>query len=81
MAKREWWPIGYIPADHPPLLLIQGTADRIVRAALTDDFVEKMKAKGADIEYLRIEGARHGVAYSEKIEITDPAIDKLFAKH
>lgn len=81
MAKPEWWPIGYIAADHPPLFLIQGGDDRIVRAALTDDFVKKMKAKGADIEYLRIDGARHGVAYAEKLDITDPAIGKFFAKH
>jgi hypothetical protein len=36
--------------------------DRIVRPELTDDFVEKMKAEGADIEYLKIDGAGHGVA-------------------
>ena len=68
MAKTEWWPIGYISADHPPLFLIQGSDDRIVRAELTDDFVEKMKAAGADIEYLRVDGAQHGLAYNEKLE-------------
>ena len=81
MAKPEWWPIGYISADHPPLFLIQGSDDRIVRAELTDEFVEKMKAAGADIEYLRIDGARHGLAYNEKLDLTDPAIEKFFAKH
>lgn len=43
MAKKEWWPIGYIAADHPPLLLIQGSNDQVVRPELTRDFVEKMK--------------------------------------
>lgn len=81
MAKTEWWPIGYIGGDHPPLFLIQGTEDRIVRAELTDDFVEKMKDAGADIKYLRVEGARHGVAYNERLELTDPAIAEFFAKH
>lgn len=81
MAKTEWWPIGYISADQPPLFLIQGTDDRIVRPVLTDYFVEKMRIAGANIDYLRIDGAGHGAAYAEKLEITDPAIEKFFAKH
>ena len=81
MAKTEWWPIGYISADQPPLFLIQGSADNIVRAERTDDFVEKMKAKGAGVEYLKIDGANHGVAYDESLEVTDPAIAEFFAKH
>jgi acetyl esterase/lipase len=81
MAKTEWWPIGYISADHPPLFLIQGSEDRIVRAELTDDFVEKMKAVGANIEYLRVDGAQHGLAYNERLELTEPAIEAFFAKH
>ncbi len=81
MAKKEWWPVGYISGDHPPMFLIQGSADRIVRPALTEDFLEKMKAKGADIEYLKIEGGEHAVAYAEALDVTDPAIEKFFAKH
>jgi acetyl esterase/lipase len=81
MAKKEWWPIGYISGDHPPLFLIQGSADPIVRAGLTEDFLGKMKAAGADIEYLKIEGGEHGVAYAEALDVTDPAIGKFFAKH
>lgn len=81
MAKKEWWPIGYISGDHPPMFLIQGGADRVVRAELTEDFIEKMKAKGANIEYLKIENGEHGVAYGEALEVTDPAIERFFAKH
>ncbi|MGC9472348.1 MAG: alpha/beta fold hydrolase [Bacteroidales bacterium] len=81
MAKPEWWPIGYIAADHPPIFIIQGSDDRIVRAELTEDFVEKMKAAGADIEYLKIDGAGHGVAYNERLEITESAIEEFFARH
>lgn len=81
MAKKEWWPIGYISGDTPPIFLVQGSADRIVRTELTEDFLRKMKAAGADIEYLTIEGGGHGVAYAEALEITDPAIEKFLAKH
>lgn len=81
MAKTEWWPIGYISGEHPPLFLIQGGQDRIVRPELTEDFVEKMKAAGADIKYLKIDGDGHGVAYAESLDITDPALEEFFAKH
>lgn len=81
MAKKEWWPIGYISGDQPPMFLVQGGADRVVRAELTEDFVEKMKAEDAEIEYLKIEDGGHGVAYAEALEVTDPAIENFFAKH
>lgn len=81
MAKKEWWPIAYISADQPPMFLIQGSDDNIVRPALTDDFVSKMKAAGANIEYLKIDGVGHAVAYSDKLSITDPAMEKFFAKY
>lgn len=80
MAKKEWWPIGYISDDHPPLFLIQGTEDPIVTPERTRDFVKKMEAVGADIEYLECEGG-HGVAYAEKLEITAPALEFFLNKH
>lgn len=76
----EWWPIGYISKEASPLLLCQGTEDPIVKVALTDDFVEKMKATGADIEYVRIKG-EHNVAYDFGLEVTKPAMDAFFEKH
>ena len=81
MAKKEWWPIAYISADHPPMFLIQGGDDNIVRPALTEDFVNKMRAAGANIEYLKIDGVGHAVAYNERLSITDPAMEKFFAQH
>ena len=81
MAKHEWWPVGYIGGDHPPMLLIQGGTDRIVRPELTEDFLEKMKAKGADVQYLKIDGVGHSVAYDQSLEVTDPVIEGFLAKH
>lgn len=40
-----------------------------------------MKAAGAPAEYLKIDGVGHAVAYSEKLSITDPAMEAFFAKH
>lgn len=80
MTKEEWWPIGYIGGDHPPMFLIQGTEDPVVRPEMTEDFVEKMKDAGAEIEYMELEG-EHGVAYNEQLDVTEPALVEFFAKH
>lgn len=80
MANPIWWPIGYIGANHPPMFLIQGTADNLVLPERTRDFVTKMKASGADIKYLEVDGG-HGIAYDQKLEIIVPAIESFFAEH
>lgn len=80
MSKPIWWPIGYISANHPPMLLIQGTEDPVVKPVLTRDFVTKMKEAGAKIEYLEVSGG-HDVAYASQLEVTDPAIEKFFTKY
>ncbi|MCF2446909.1 alpha/beta hydrolase [Dyadobacter sp. CY345] len=81
MAKPVWWPIGYITTGHPPMLLIQGSDDRIVRPNLTEDFVEKMKKTGSTVEYIRIDSVGHEVGYSSKLNITAPATEKFFEKY
>ncbi|HYQ56489.1 MAG TPA: alpha/beta hydrolase [Draconibacterium sp.] len=80
MSKTEWWPIGYISGDHPPLFLIQGDKDPVVRPELTEDFVAKMEAAEADIKYMKLEG-EHGVAYDQQLRVTRPALEEFFAEH
>ena len=81
MAQEKWWPIGHIGSDHPPMFLIQGTEDPVVLPERTRDFVEKMKEAGAtNLEYLEMEGD-HGIAYNGQLEVTDPALEKFFAKY
>jgi acetyl esterase/lipase len=73
-------PLSYVTADALPILLIQGTADRIVRKEVTDRFVEKMKSVGAkDIRYVVIEGAEHDVAYNNFLDRSSDAITRFFA--
>ena len=81
-AHPEWWPIGYFAEakNAAPQFLLQGTEDPVVKPALTDSYVEKMKAGGADIEYLKVPGD-HDIAYSDALEITKPAMDRFFEKH
>jgi alpha-beta hydrolase superfamily lysophospholipase len=63
------------------MLVIQGTADTIVRAPETDAFIERVKAAGnSDVTYLRIDepGAHHGVAYEQFMDRCFAAMDRFF---
>jgi acetyl esterase/lipase len=82
IAKPEWWPVNYISEkDIPPMLLIQGGSDPIVKAETVDNFVEKMKLAGhTDLEYIRLEELGHDVSYSTGLSITVPAMEKFFAR-
>lgn len=75
----EWWPIGYIRAIETPILVLQGDEDPIVKPYLTEDWVEKMKSAGADVEYLKVKGD-HSIAFDRALDITRPAMDSFFAK-
>ena len=78
--SEKYSPLGYVTKDALPILLIQGTADPIVRKEVTDGFIEKMKSVGAkDIRYLVIEGAVHDVAYNNYLGRTDEAMSRFFA--
>jgi len=79
-AMKAASPCSYISRDVPPLLLVHGTADTIVIINSTDEFVEEMEKVGADITYLRYEGAGHGVM-GQKAKETTPAMLKFFKKH
>lgn len=75
----KYSPISYVTKDALPILLIQGTADPIVRKETTDRFVEKMKTVGAkDIRYEVIEGAVHDVAYNNYLGRTDEVMTRFF---
>ncbi|MBP3566965.1 MAG: alpha/beta hydrolase [Paraprevotella sp.] len=76
----EWWPIGYIKAGQPPLLLLQGSEDPLVRPHLTDDYVNKMRQAGSNVDYIKVSG-NHDVAYNARLEYTKPAMDAFFARH
>lgn len=72
-------PITYVTADALPILLIQGTADRIVRKEVTDRFVERAKSVGVkDIRYEVLEGGDHGVAYDSFLDRSTNAMTRFF---
>ena len=76
----EWWPIGYFTKDAAPMLLLQGYEDPVVKVELTDDYVDKMRKAGGDVQYIKVHG-EHGIAFDRALEITKPAMDAFFSRH
>jgi acetyl esterase/lipase len=81
MSRADWWPVNYVSAQAPPMLRLQGTAEEIVPVAAVDTFIARMKAAGArDVNYVRVTGGTHGVAYLDNLDVTRPAMDSFFAR-
>jgi acetyl esterase/lipase len=52
-------PISFVRADAPPILLIHGTADTVVRIRNANSLLAKQKAAGGDISLVALDGASH----------------------
>jgi len=75
----KYSPVTYINAAAPPILLMHGTADNVVKVETADAFVEKIKKAGAkDITYERIQTGNHGVVYESYLDRTMSAMSKFF---
>jgi acetyl esterase/lipase len=78
---EKYAPLTYVKKEMPPILLIQGTADTIVRADTTDAFVEKCKQAGfEDMTYVKIEGGDHGVAYEQAMDRSMRAMNEFLER-
>ena len=55
----ETQPINFARADAPPLLLMHGTTDTVVRPHNSERLYAKMKALGASVELLLYQGKSH----------------------
>lgn len=76
---RKSSPVNHVSNGAPPFLLIHGNADRTVDVKHGDILVEALKKAGADVTYLRIEGAGHGV-FNQHKDRTGPAMENFFAR-
>lgn len=75
---RQCSPVTYVRSGVP-FLVIHGTADRTVPVFQGDSFVEALKGVEADVTYLRIKGAGHGV-FGQAGKRTQPAMEKFFQR-
>ena len=76
---RNSSPINHVSNDAPPFLLIHGTADTTVNVKHSDILVEALKKEGADVTYIRIYDAGHGV-FNQHKDQTHPAMERFFAR-
>ncbi|MCX7886273.1 MAG: prolyl oligopeptidase family serine peptidase [Verrucomicrobiae bacterium] len=59
---RQASPINYVTGDAPPFLLVHGTNDPTVPFEQAEAFYRALKAAGADVTLIRIEGGGHSIA-------------------
>ena len=52
-------PITYVKRDAPPIFIIQGDKDTIVRPAQSQELYDKLKAAGAPVSLLMVKNAGH----------------------
>ncbi|MBV9596827.1 MAG: alpha/beta hydrolase [Chloroflexi bacterium] len=52
-------PATYVRADLPPILLAHGSADEQVPVDQSRSFYAKLRAAGAEVDYMEVEGAMH----------------------
>ncbi len=52
--------IGHLDGTEPPFLIMHGTADRVVSPRQSQHLFEAMKKNGSDVQYVLVEGAKHG---------------------
>jgi len=78
---RKASPITYVSDKAPPFLVVHGTGDQTVDIKHGDTFVKALQEAGAEsVEYIRIEGAGHGV-FEMHAKQTHAAMEKFFAEH
>lgn len=55
-------------------LIMHGTADTVVKPEISEKFVEDMKGKGTDCEYIGIDGAQHSFIISRYLSSDDDVL-------
>lgn len=59
LDPKSTQPVNFVRADAPPILLIHGTDDTVVRIRNSNSLYAKQKAAGGDIALLALQGASH----------------------
>ena len=74
-------PVTYADKNDPPLLLIHGTADKIVDVKLSEQFAAALKKAGTKHELIIIEGAPHTFHLQPKERDLRPVVLGFFDEH
>jgi len=74
-------PINYADKDDAPMLIIHGTADEVVNHSQSVTLVDKLKAAGAEYEFVSIPGAPHTFDLQPKERDLRPVVLGFLDKH
>jgi acetyl esterase/lipase len=62
---RELAPINHVRAGMPPMLMIQGDADKTIPPVASENFVKKMREFGNECDLVIIKGGVHNILKNE----------------
>ncbi|MCC6393429.1 MAG: alpha/beta hydrolase [Bryobacterales bacterium] len=68
---REASPVFHVTPDDPPFLLMHGDKDQSVPFAQSEEMEEALKAAGAPVKLIRVEGAGHGPSFPGAVNPPD----------
>lgn len=74
-------PVTHLTSNHPPVLVVQGDADRVVPVTFGRRLAKRLEELGVVHEYLEIPGAEHSFALTPPQKDLRPALRAFLQKH
>ncbi|MBC8039576.1 MAG: alpha/beta hydrolase [Opitutaceae bacterium] len=74
-------PILYLDADTPPMLILHGTADKVIPVERSRELVLKLQALGVEHQYVEIPGAPHTFDLQPEQMDLRPLLLTFLARH
>lgn len=68
--RKKYSAVEYVSRRMPPVLLVHGEDDKVVRIGQSEDFHKKAVAAGADVKLIRVPGAGHMFMTADR-KVTD----------
>jgi len=74
-------PVTHVSKDNPPVLLLHGTADKLVPVTQSEQLAEALKKAGVEHQLIIVEGAPHSFDLQPKQRDLRPLVVGFFDKH
>jgi len=74
-------PVTHVSKDNPPVLLLHGTADKLVPVTQSEQLAEALKKAGVEHRLIIVEGAPHSFDLQPKQRDLRPLVIGFFDKH
>lgn len=74
-------PMSYLSRNTPPVLVIHGTADKIVSVNLSREFTTRLAALGIPYQYVEVQGAGHSFDLQPEQKDLRPIVKAFLHKH